>query len=140
MGGKIWILRRHDSSPGWAVGYFNECMSGFEYQVANHMIAEGMVTEGVTIVRAIHERYHASKRNPYNEIECSDHYGRAMASYGAYVAMTGFQCHGPKKTVSFAPKVGGKNFRCAFIDARGWGTFSGNDRVAYRYRNGELVN
>lgn len=125
------------SGDAWAVGYFNECMSGFEYQVANHMIAEGMVTEGMTIVRAIHERYHASKRNPYNEIECSDHYGRAMASYGAYIAATGFQCHGPKQTMSFAPKVGGKNFRCAFIDARGWGTFSnegGKETVTYRHK------
>lgn len=124
------------SGDAWAVGYFNECMSGFEYQVANHMIAEDMVTEGMTIVRAIHERYHASKRNPYNEIECSDHYGRAMASYGAFVAITGFQCHGPQGTMSFAPKVAGK---FAFINERGWGTFSGNDQVAYRYRDGELV-
>lgn len=125
------------SGDAWAVGYFNECMSGFEYQVANHMIAEGMLTEGLTIVRAIHERYHASKRNPYNEIECSDHYGRAMASYGAFVSMCGFQCHGPKKTMSFAPKAGGKNFRCAFIDARGWGTFSnegGKETVTYRHQ------
>ena len=28
-------------------GYFNECMNGFEYQAAGHMIAEGMVQEGL---------------------------------------------------------------------------------------------
>ena len=26
--------------------YFNECMNGFEYQVAGHMLWEGMVQEG----------------------------------------------------------------------------------------------
>ena len=27
----------------WQFGYFNECMSGFEWQAAAHMIAEGLV-------------------------------------------------------------------------------------------------
>ena len=30
--------------------------------------------EGLAITRAIHDRYHPSRRNPFNEIECSDHY------------------------------------------------------------------
>jgi len=28
-------------------GLFNECMNGFEYQAAGHMIAEGLVMEGL---------------------------------------------------------------------------------------------
>ena len=28
--------------PEWAAGYFNECMNGFEYQAAGHMIWEGL--------------------------------------------------------------------------------------------------
>ncbi|MCX7007066.1 MAG: hypothetical protein NTY53_07420, partial [Kiritimatiellaeota bacterium] len=51
----------------WAAGYFNECMNGFEYQVAWHMIAEGLVMEGLAITRMIHDRYHAARRNPWNE-------------------------------------------------------------------------
>src|SRR4030095_13460389 len=35
--------------PDWAAGYFNECMNGFEYQVASHMIWEGMLVEGLAI-------------------------------------------------------------------------------------------
>ncbi len=66
----------------WQVTYFHECMSGFEHQVASHMMAEGMVEESLILTRAIHDRYHAAKRNPFNEVECSDHYARAMASYG----------------------------------------------------------
>jgi len=59
-------------------------MTGFEYQVAAHMIWEGLVLEGLAITRTIHDRYHAAKRNPYNEVECSDHYSRAMMSYGVF--------------------------------------------------------
>ena len=127
-------------SDAWAVGYFNECMSGFEYQVAAHMIAEGMVEEGLNLVKAIHDRYAPSKRNPYNEIECSDHYGRAMASYGAYVAITGFQLHGPSHKMSFKPLTGKSEFRCAFINEQGWGTYSrdasGKESVEYKHRLG----
>ena len=53
----------------WATMYFNECMSGFEYQVAAHMISEDLIDEGLALVYAIHQRYHGAKRNPYNEID-----------------------------------------------------------------------
>jgi uncharacterized protein (DUF608 family) len=127
----------------WAAGYFNECMTGFEYQAAAHMVAEGLVTEGLTVVRAIHERYAASKRNPYNEVECSDHYGRAMAAYGAFVTLTGYQTHGPSGKTSLSPKVPKRPFRCAFTDARGWGTAvvgaNGQTKLEYAYKDGQLI-
>jgi non-lysosomal glucosylceramidase len=105
-------------------GYFNECMNGFEYQAAWHMIAEGLVQEGLAVTRAVHDRYHPSRRNPYNEIECSDHYARSMASHGVFVSLCGFECHGPKQHLGFAPKITPEDFRAPFIAAEGWGTFS----------------
>lgn len=110
--------------PDWAAGYFHECMNGFEYQVAGHMIWEGMVDEGLAVTRAVHERYHASRRNPWNEIECGDHYARSMASYGVYLATCGFEYHGPKQHIGFAPRLTPENFKCAFTGAEGWGSFS----------------
>lgn len=107
----------------WQAGYFNECMTGFEHQVASHMIAEGMLEEGLIITRTIHDRYHAVKRNPYNEIECSDHYARAMASYGSFITICGFTYHGPKGMIGFAPKLHPENFKAAFTVAEGWGTY-----------------
>ena len=105
-------------------GYFNECMTGFEYQAAGHMVAEGLVQEGLGVTRAIHDRYHASRRNPYNEIECGDHYARAMASHGVFVSICGFEHHGPKGYIGFAPRLTPENFRAPFIAAEGWGTFA----------------
>jgi hypothetical protein len=110
--------------------YFNECMNGFEYQVAGHMIWEGLVQEGLAVTRAVHDRYSASRRNPYNEVECGDHYARSMASYGVYLAACGFEYHGPKAHIGFAPRLTPENFKAAFTSAEGWGTFSQNKQKA----------
>jgi len=108
----------------WQLGYFHECMSGFEHQVAAHMMAEGMVDEALVLTRMIHDRYHAGKRNPFNEIECSDHYARAMASYGSFITACGFEYHGPKGYMRFAPKMSADNFKAPFTAAQGWGSYT----------------
>jgi len=105
------------------VGYFHECMSGFEHQVASHMMGEGLVDESLILTRMIHDRYHASKRNPFNEIECSDHYARAMASYGTFITACGFEHHGPMGFLKFAPRLSADDFKAAFTAAGCWGTF-----------------
>ncbi|MHC1768802.1 MAG: GH116 family glycosyl-hydrolase [Verrucomicrobiia bacterium] len=110
--------------PDWAAGYFNECMNGFEYQVASHMVWEGMIQEGLAITRAVHDRYHPSRRNPWNEVECGDHYARSMASYGVFLAACGFACHGPLGQMSFAPRLTPGEFKAAFTGPEGWGTYT----------------
>ncbi|WP_165229202.1 GH116 family glycosyl hydrolase [Aquisphaera insulae] len=104
--------------------YFNECWTGFEYQVAAQMFWEGMSTEALAIVRMVHDRYHPARRNPYNEVECSDHYSRAMASHGAFLGACGFEHHGPKGHLGFAPRITPEDFRVPFTAADAWGTFA----------------
>ncbi|MDI9443813.1 MAG: GH116 family glycosyl hydrolase, partial [Planctomycetota bacterium] len=113
-------------SPHLAQGvrYRDEVWTGIEYQVAGNMAYDGMVTEALAICRAIHDRYHPSKHNPWNEVECGDHYARGMASHGVFLALCGFEYHGPKGHLGFAPRIRPDQFRAAFTAAEGWGTLS----------------
>jgi uncharacterized protein (DUF608 family) len=105
------------------IRYRDEVWTGIEYQVAGHMVWEGMITEALAICRAVQDRYHPVKHNPFNEIECGDHYARAMASWGVYTALAGYEYHGPKGHLGFTPRLTPENFRAAFTAAEGWGTF-----------------
>jgi non-lysosomal glucosylceramidase len=117
-----------------SVLYRDEVWTGIEYQVAGNMIWDGMVTEALAICRAVHERYHPSKHNPWNEIECGDHYARGMASHGVFLALCGFEYHGPKGHFGFAPRMTPEDFRAAFTAAEGWGT------IGQRREPGRQVN
>ncbi|MBT5186426.1 MAG: hypothetical protein HOM01_06440, partial [Kordiimonadaceae bacterium] len=121
--------RDSDWEKHWQYGYFNECMTGFEYEAAGHMVWESdvqpdLLVKGLAISRSIHDRYHAGMRNPYNEIECSDHYARAMASYGVFLAAGGFEYDGPKGHIGFKPRMTDDgHYKSAFTSANGWGSF-----------------
>ncbi len=118
---------REDFKKHWQYGYFNEIMSGFEHQLAAHMISqedEAFMTKGLAIMRTIHDRYAPEKRNPYNEVEYSDFYARAMASYGSFLEVCGYHYNGPKKEISFAPLISQNNFKTAYTAAEGWGTYT----------------
>lgn len=133
-----------EAGAGGVVGYFSEVWTGQEYQLAAHLVSEGMVTEGLTVTKAVHDRYHAEKRNPYNEIECSDHYVRAMMSYGVFLSLCGYEHHGPRAHLGFAPKVTPENFAAAFTTATGWGLYrqrraSGRQTCEIGVRWGQVV-
>ncbi len=105
------------------VRYRSEVWTGIEYQVAGHMVEEGLVDEALAICDGIQRRYDPAKLNPFNEIECGDHYARAFASWGVYNALAGFEYDGPADHIGFAPAITPHEFRAAFTSARGWGTF-----------------
>ncbi len=117
-----WPKSRHMGPR--STRYRNEVWTGIEYQVANHMASEGMLTEALAICRAVHDRYHPAKRNPFNEIECGDHYARALASWGVLIGLSGFEYHGPKGRIGFAPRITPEDFRAAFTGAEAWGSLA----------------
>jgi non-lysosomal glucosylceramidase len=82
--------------------YYNEVMTGFEYTAAVHMLYEGMTEEGLTVIGAIRARYDGLKRSPFDEAECGHHYARAMASWAAVLALTGFHYSAVTQTLRFA--------------------------------------
>ena len=98
--------------------FFNEAMTGFEYTAAIGMLYEGKIEEGLKCIAAIRDRYNGKKRNPFDEAECGHHYARAMASWAAILALTGFDYSGVEKSMIFAA-VDGVHF---WSNGYAWGT------------------
>jgi uncharacterized protein (DUF608 family) len=98
-----------EDKPENPFSYFTEVMTGFEYTAAVGMLYEGQTEAGLKCIENIRDRYDGRKRSPFNEAECGHHYARAMASWAAVLALTGFNHSGVEKSMTFANK-GGTHF------------------------------
>lgn len=107
--------------PGEPVRYRDEVWTGIEYQVAAGMVWEGLVDEALALVRAVDERYDGALHNPWNEVECGDHYARAMAAWGVFQALCGFHYDGPAGVIGMEPRLTPDRFAAFFAAAQGWG-------------------
>jgi non-lysosomal glucosylceramidase len=103
--------------PSVPVRYADEVWTGVEYQVAAHCFREGLVGDGFRLLEAIRGRYDGRKRNPFNEIECGDHYARAMAGWSVLEAFTG----SGYDLVTGRLTLGRSIFRYPLFAAAGWG-------------------
>ena len=91
--------------------YYNEVMTGFEYTAAIGMLYEGDRENGLRCIRAIRDRYDGEKRNPFDEAECGHHYARAMASWAAILALSGFGYSAVAGSIRFAaPETSTRHF------------------------------
>lgn len=108
--------------PTTPVLFAEETMSGFEYQIACHMIQEGLVQEGLEIVKAVRDRYDGEKRNPWNEMECGSNYARSMASYSLLLALSGFEFDMTRGEIGFNPQQNHQHHRYFWCLHTGWGT------------------
>ena len=104
--------------------YFAEVMTGFEYCAATGMIYEGMEDEALTCIRAVRERFDGAKRNPFSEAECGHHYARAMASWSAMIAWSGFRYSGVDKVMCFTSRPG----RYFWSNGSSWGICEVSDK------------
>lgn len=104
--------------------YSDEVWSGIEYQVAAHLIFEGFVEEGLAVVKAVRERYNGYDWNPWNEVECGNHYVRSMASWSLLIALSGYRFDLVHNEISFQPVINQDDFRCFFSNAKNWGVYS----------------
>ena len=91
--------------------------------MATHLIYEGMVKEGLQIVKAVRDRHDGVKRNPWNEVECGHHYVRSLASWGLLPALSGFAFDMTRKRISFSPVINAKDFSCFFATGTAGGVY-----------------
>ncbi len=114
--------------------YSQETQNGYEYAAAIQMIQAGLVEEGITVVKAIRDRYDGEKRNPWNEFECGSNYTRSMASYSLLNAFSGFQFDMIHGKIGFNPIINNETtreknasqetlFRTFWSLDSGWGEF-----------------
>lgn len=112
--------------PARPILYCDEVWTGLEYQVAAHMVYEGMIEEALALVKGARDRYDGVPRppiprNPWNEIECGGHYVRALSSWSLLLALSGFEYDGPRGVLRFAPRWEPGNFEAFFCASEGWG-------------------
>ncbi|MGI4787656.1 MAG: GH116 family glycosyl hydrolase [Janthinobacterium lividum] len=110
--------------PSLPFVYSDEVWTGIEYQVASHLIEEGFVEEGLTLVAAVRSRYDGHVRNPFNEYECGSYYARAMASYALLGSLSGFRYSAVEKALWFGPKLADRPFQVFFAAESGFGTLT----------------
>lgn len=115
--------------PAQMTLYSDEAWTGIEYEVASLLLYEGKIREAYMVARAIHDRYNGVanppfKRNPWNEVECGEHYARAMSSWSMLTGAQGFTYCGPEGAIGFDPRLQPENHRSFFSAAEGWGTFT----------------
>ncbi len=113
--------------PKETIPYVDEVWTGVEYQVAAHMIYEGMTNEAFALVKGARDRYDGvprapMPRNTWSEIECGGHYARAMSSWSLLLALSGFACDGPNAHIRFAPRHTPEAFASFFTGPEGWGS------------------
>ena len=117
--------------------YSDEVWTGVEYQVASHLMLEGMVDEGLDIVRICRKRYDGIRRNPFNEYECGHFYARALSSYGMLQGLTGVKYDAVDKTLYIDSKIG-NDFKSFLSTETGFGTVglkNGKPFIDVKYGN-----
>ena len=110
--------------PGYPFWFADEVWCGIEYQVASHLIYEGLTDQALAIVKGVRDRHRGDQRNPWDEFECGHHYARSMASYALLLALSGFRYKAADQAIGFAPRIFENDFRCFFSVADAWGLYT----------------
>jgi uncharacterized protein (DUF608 family) len=137
-GGLLLCTWPHGDELSLPFVYSNEVWTGIEYQVASYLMLEGMVEEGLDIVRTCRDRYDGTVRNPFNEYECGHWYARALASYALIYGLTGIRYDAVEKALYLRPRIQG-DFRSFLATATDYGTVGVKDgKPFYEIRDGDL--
>eukprot|EP00056_Hartaetosiga_gracilis_P003824 m.67760 g.67760 ORF g.67760 m.67760 type:complete len:397 (+) comp11593_c1_seq1:2270-3460(+) len=111
--------------PSNALLYTSEAMwSGLGYPFAGLCLMNGLVSTGIQVLTDIRNQYDGTRRSPYNEIECGDHYTRQMSGFSLFEIASGQLWDATQNYLGFAPRVVFTGFSGFFITVGGWGKYS----------------
>ncbi len=96
--------------------------TGIEYAAAAHMMEQGMVDEGMNVVKAVHRRYMRAGRF-FNHQECGAHYYRPMSIWATFLAATGFQVDNTRGILTIASPIKENPLKAPWVSAFGFGQF-----------------
>ena len=113
----------HGGRPEVPTLYSDEIWTGIEYEVAALCLYEGLTEEALAVLRAVRQRYSGERRSPWNDVECGDHYARALSSWALLDAACGYRYDASTASLTIAPRLGAEeDFRTFFLTADAWGT------------------
>lgn len=117
----------HGSKPEQPTLYSDEVWTGLEYPLAAMLLHIGEYDAALTMLADIRDRHDGTRRSPWNEIECGDHYARAMASWTLLEEAAGLSYDATQAHLRCVPRltVDG-TLDSFFITASGWGGISLN--------------
>jgi len=132
--GTLMITWPGVAPPKPHIMYGNEVWTGTEYAAAATMIQNGMLKEGLMLVKAVADRHDGRQRrniqyeghsgNPFSDDESGKFYGRAMSVWSVLLACQGFIYDGPAQLIGFKPVWQPDNHCSFFTAAAGWGLFT----------------
>ncbi|XP_078352684.1 non-lysosomal glucosylceramidase-like [Oculina patagonica] len=125
---------RYSSEGAW---------TGLEYEFAQLCLNELMITTALNVLTDTREKYDGTRRSPWNEIECGDHYVRPMAAFSFFEIASGQtwrlrECGDTVISLGFAPRIKPSDFCGFFITATAWGQFKQKGDAEMRRGTAEL--
>ena len=127
-----WPRGGRPAEPVW---YSDEVWTGVEQQVAASLFYEGLATEAELVLDGLRTRHDGRRRNPFNHVECGDHYARAMSGFSVIEARSGIRLDSTNGTVTIGPHA--PRGTSPFFHGTAWGTVSVSDEgVDLRVRGG----
>lgn len=120
--------------PTIPLSYGFEAWTGLEYTAAVGMYYMGLSSEALSIIKDVRDRHDGFKRNPFNEEECGNHYVRAMASWSAIPALSGFHYSGVTKEFAVTDRPG----RYFWSNGWAWGEVVVADKITISVKSGSI--
>jgi len=98
----------------------NTCWTGTELAFASFLIYEGLVDEGLRIIRHVDDRYRRNGQY-FDHQEFGGHYFRPMAAWAIPHALLGLELG--QGVITFAPRVDRRNCKLFFVTPDGYGHY-----------------